>query len=151
MTAQRAGEVLGLIASTTRVHQLCYGDFEPPRRPHGGALPLVHFVAPCFRQPFGEGSSRTVGDLTCPARILNFVLRKTLFPRTGYRDGFTRIQQWLIAHLISKMSFDLWDLIVSKIEDTILESFRGHRQLPYAHWITLLILRARPEPLPAHL
>ena len=112
---------------------------------------MVDFVAPCFRQPFGEGSNKTVGDLTRPARILDFVLRKTLFPRSGYRDGFTRIQQWLVAHLISKTPFDLWDLIVSKIEDTILESFRGRRQLSYAHRITLLILCARPEPLLAHL
>ena len=139
--AERAREVLGLRAYSTRIHQLCYGDFEPPRRPHGGVLPPVDFVAPCFRQPFAEGSSRTVGDLTCPARILDFVLRETLFPRTGYKDGFTRIQQWLVAHLISKTPFDLWDLIVSEIEDTILESFRGRRQLPYAHWITLLICR----------
>jgi len=79
------------------------------------------------------------------------VLRKTLLPRTGYRDGFTHIQQWLVAHLISQTQFDLWDLIVSEIEDTISESFRGRRQLPYAHWITLLILRARPLRLPAHL
>ena len=92
-----------------------------------------------------------MGDLTRPARILDFVLRKTLFPRSGYRDSFTRIQQWLVAHLIAKRPFDLWDLIVSEIEDTISESFRGRRHLPYAHWITLLILRARPEPLPAHL
>ena len=38
-----------------------------------------------------------------------------------------------------------------KIEDTIAEGFRGHRQIPYAHCITLLILCARLEPLPAHL
>ena len=151
MTAQRAREVLGLRAYPTRIHQLCYRNFEPPRRPHGGEIPPVDFVAPCFRLPFGEGSSRTVGDLTRPARILNFVLRKTLLPRTGYRDGFTRIQQWLVAHLISQTLFDLWDLIVSEIEDTISESLRGRRQLPYAHWITLLILRARPVPLLAHL
>jgi len=151
VTAQRAREVLGLRAYSTRIHQLCYGNVEPPRRPHGGEIPLVDFVAPCFRPPFGEGSSRTVGDLTRPARILDFVLRKTLLPRTGYRDGFTRIQQWLVAHLISQTQFDLWDLIVSEIEDTISESFRGRRQLPYTHWITLLILRARPLPLPAHL
>jgi len=140
-----------LRAYFTKIHQLCYGNFEPHRHPHSDALPPVDFVAPCFRQPFREGSSRTVGDWTCLARILDFVLRKTLFPRIGYRDSFTRIQQWLVAHLISKTSFDLWDLIVSEIEDTNLESFRGHRQLPYAHWITLLILRARSEPLPAHL
>ena len=106
------------------------GTLSLPRRPHGGEIPPVDFVAPCFRPPFGEGSNRTVEDLTRPARILDFVLRKTLLPRTGYRDGFTQIQQWLVAHLISQIPFDLWDLIVSEIEDTISESFRGRRQLP---------------------
>ena len=28
------------------------------------------------------------------------------------------------------------------MEDTLTEGFRGHRQLPYAHWITFLIHRA---------
>ena len=78
-------------------------------------------------------------------------MRKTLLPRPGYKDGFTRIQQWLIAHQIAQRPFDLWDLIVSEIEDTIGEGFRSRRQLSYAHWIMLLILHARPEPLPAHL
>ena len=35
--------------------------------------------------------------------------------------------------------FDIWDLILSEMEDTLVEGFRGHRQLPYAHWITFLI------------
>ena len=151
VTAQRAKEVLGLTAYATRINELCYGNFEPPRRPHGGAHLSVDFVAPCFRQPFGEGSSRTVGDLTRLAMILDFVMRKTLFCKIGYRDGFTRIYQRLIAHLIAQRPFDLCDLIVLEIEDTIAESFRGCRQRPYAHWITLLILNARPEPLPAHI
>ena len=46
--AQSAQEVLGLRAYPTRIHQLCYGNFEPPRRPYGGAIPPVDFVAPCF-------------------------------------------------------------------------------------------------------
>ena len=25
------------------------------------------------------------------------------------------------------------------MEDTLAEGFRGHRQLPYAHWVTFLI------------
>ena len=57
----------------------------------------------------------------------------------------------MIAHLIAQRPFDLWDLIVSEIEDTIAEGFKGRRQLPYAHWITMLILCTRPEPLLAHL
>ena len=28
------------------------------------------------------------------------------------------------------------------MEDTLAEGFRGHRQLPYAHWITFLIHKA---------
>ena len=106
---------------------------EPPHRPHGGELPPVDFLSPCYRPPFSEGLSRVVGGLTHPARIMDFVTRKTLLPRPGYRDGFTRIQQWLIAHLVAQREFDIWDLIVSEIEDTIAEGFRSHRQLPYAH------------------
>ena len=91
VTAQRAHETWGLTAYDTKIHELCYGSFGPPRRPHGGELPPIDFISPCFRQPFVEGSSRSVGDLTRPARILNFVMRKTLLPRQGYCDGFTRI------------------------------------------------------------
>ena len=38
--------------------------------------------------------------------------------------------------------FDIWDLLLSEMEDTIAEGFRGQRQLPYAHLITFLIHRA---------
>ena len=38
--------------------------------------------------------------------------------------------------------FDIWDLLLSEMGDTIAEGFRGHRHLPYAHWITWLIHRA---------
>ena len=38
--------------------------------------------------------------------------------------------------------FDVSDVILSEMEDTFAEGFRGHRQLPYAHWITFLIHRA---------
>ena len=37
--------------------------------------------------------------------------------------------------------FDIWDLLLSEMEDTIAKGFKGRRQLPYAHWITFLIRR----------
>ena len=46
--------------------------------------------------------------------------------------------------------FNIWDLILSEMEDTIAEGFRGRRQLPYAHWITFLIhiaVRVRPPEM----
>ena len=33
-------------------------------------------------------------------------------------------------------------MILSEIEDTLAEGFKGHRQLSYAHWICFLILQA---------
>jgi hypothetical protein len=39
-------------------------------------------------------------------------------------------------------------VIVSKMEDTLTEGFKGHRQLSYAHWICFLIFMAL-APLPA--
>ena len=38
--------------------------------------------------------------------------------------------------------FDIWDVILSEMEYTLAKGFRGHRQLPYAHWITFLIHKA---------
>ena len=44
--------------------------------------------------------------------------------------------------LIQQIVFDIWDVILSEMEDTLAEGFRGHRQLPYADWITFLIRKA---------
>ena len=43
---------------------------------------------------------------------------------------------------MQQIIFDIWDVILSEMEDIFVEGFRGHRQLPYAHWITFLIHRA---------
>jgi hypothetical protein len=66
-------------------------------------------------------------------------MRRTLLPRVGYLEGLTRIQLWLVHHLVSQIVFDIWDVMLSEMEDTLAEGFRGHLQLPYAHRITFLI------------
>jgi hypothetical protein len=72
-------------------------------------------------------------------------MRKTLLPRAGYREGLTRIQLWLVSHQISHLEFDIWDIILSEMEDTIAKGFKGHRQLSYAHWICFLISQAASQ------
>ena len=69
-------------------------------------------------------------------------MRRTLLPRMGYRERLTRIQLWLVNSLVHQTVFDIWDVILSEIEDTLTEGFSDHRQLPYAHWITFLIRKA---------
>jgi hypothetical protein len=43
------------------------------------------------------------------------------------------MQLWVVYHLLSQTPFDIWDLMVSEMEDTLAEGFKGHHQLPYAH------------------
>jgi len=107
VTAQHARETWGLTALETKIHELCYSGIEPPRCPHDGHLSPVDFVTPCYRPPFTEGSSHALTSLTRPTRILDIVMRKTLLPRLGYREGFARIQQWLVAHLVAQQEFDI--------------------------------------------
>ena len=86
-------------------------------------MPPIDLVRHCFKEPFGEGSRRNPNDLTPTARVLEAIIR-TLLPRLGYREGLTRLQQTV---------FDIWDLLLSEMEDTIAKGFKGHRQLLYAH------------------
>jgi len=44
-----------------------------------------------------------------------------------------------VNSLIQQTIFDIWDIILLEMENTLAEGFRGHRQPPYAHWITFLI------------
>ena len=105
-------------------------------------MPPTDLIRPCFIEPFGEGLSRTPRDLTPIARLLDAIMRRTLLPRMGYHEGLTRIQLWLLNSLIQQIVFDIWDLILSEVEDTLTEGFQGHRQLSDAHWISFLIHRA---------
>ena len=90
-------------------------------------VPPTDLVRHFFKEPFGEGSSRTLSDLTPTARVLDAIMRRTLIPRMGYHEGLTRLQLWLLNSLMQQTIFDIWDLLLSEMEDTIAEGFRGHR------------------------
>jgi hypothetical protein len=103
-------------------------------------------IRPCFHEPFGEGSRRTPASLTPLARVLDAIVRRTLLLRLGYKEGLTHMQLWVVHHLMSQTPFDIWDLMLCEMEDTLAEGFKGHRQLPYAHWICFLIRSACDLP-----
>jgi hypothetical protein len=96
----RVWEILRLPASETKIHQLCFGQTAHPRRPHGRTVPPTDMIRPCFHEPFGEGSRRTPASLTPLARVLDAIVRRTLLSRLGYREGLTRMQLWVVHHLI---------------------------------------------------
>jgi hypothetical protein len=64
-------------------------------------MPPIDLVKPCFREPFGEGSRRTPTMMTPIARVLDAIVKRTLLPRLGYREGLTCMQLWVVHHLVS--------------------------------------------------
>ena len=90
-------------------------------------MPPTDLVRHCFKEPFGEGSKRNPSDLTPIARVLEAIIRRTLLPRLGYREGLTRLQLWLLNALMQQTVFDIWDLLLSEMEDTVAEGFKGRR------------------------
>jgi len=44
----RVREILRILELATRIHQIYYGQTQPPRHPHGGAVPPTDLVGACF-------------------------------------------------------------------------------------------------------
>ena len=132
MMSKRAREILRLQEQPVKLHEVCYGQQEPPRRPHGGMVSPTDLVRHCFKEPFGEGSRRNPSDLTPIARVLEAIIRRTLLPRLGYREGLTRLQLWLLNALMQQTMFDIWDLLrilllrASRVTDSFLMHIGSH-------------------------
>jgi hypothetical protein len=133
--ASQIRQVFGFHESSTRLHSMCYGTSDPPRRPHSGVAPGTAHIAALFRPPFSDGSRRSPADFTIAARFLYQLMRRTLLPRMGYMEATTHIQLWLLGALVSHSEFDVVDFLICEIEDTVLDGLRARRQLPYAHYL----------------
>jgi hypothetical protein len=148
-SSEWAREILRIPHNANKIHKLCFPDAEPPRRAHTRVLPPVEDMRPCFRGDFGEGSIRIPTDMTSIARALDSIVRRTILPREGFREGFTRLQQWIVSHshLVRRVEFDIWDLMLLDIEDVIYGSFSSTRHMHFVHWLTYLIFMGA-SPLP---
>jgi hypothetical protein len=144
--ASQIRQLFGFHESSTRLHSLCYGTSDPPRRPHGGVAPGTAHVAALFRPSFSDGSRRSPTDFTTAAKFLFQLMRRTLLPRMGYREATTHIQLWLLGALVSHSEFDVVDFFICEIEDTVLDGLRARRQLPYAHYLCHIFAQLTRPP-----
>jgi hypothetical protein len=48
LNASQIRQLFGFNESSTRLHSLCYGTSDPPRRPHVGVAPATAHVAALF-------------------------------------------------------------------------------------------------------
>jgi hypothetical protein len=144
--ASQIRQLFGFPESMTRLHILCYGTLDPPRRPHGRVAPATAHVAALFRPPFIDGSRCSPADFTPAAKFLYELMRQTLLPRMGYREATTHIQLWLLGASISHSKFDVVDFLICEIEDTMLDGLRARRQLPYAHYLCHIFVQLIRPP-----
>jgi hypothetical protein len=133
--ASQIRQLFGFNESSTRLHSLCYGTSDPPRRPHSGVAPATAHVVALFRPPFSDGSRRSPADFTTSAKYLYQLMRRMLLSWMGYREAATHIQLWHLGALISHSEFDVVEFLICEIEDTILGGLRVRRELPYAHYL----------------
>jgi hypothetical protein len=82
--ANQIRHLFGFPESTTRLHILCYGTSDPPRRPHGGVAPATAHVAALFRPSFTDGSQRSPADFTTTEKFLYELIN------TATQDGIQR-------------------------------------------------------------
>jgi hypothetical protein len=125
--ASQIRQLFGFPESSTRLHSLCYGTSDRPRRPHGGVAPATAHVMALFRPAFIDGSRRSPADFIPVAKYLYQIMRRTLLPWMGYREANTHIQLWLLGALISHSEFDVVDFLICEIEVTILDGLHARR------------------------
>ena len=82
--------ILGVDLVDVSLHEMVYGDADPPRRVMIGEIAPSHeAISQCFRQPFLASYARVPSLLIPEAYTVHMALRRTLLPRSGYPEGFT--------------------------------------------------------------
>jgi hypothetical protein len=51
----------------------------------------------------------------------------------GNAESITGVQQWLLMYMMAKRSFDIVDILISEVEDAIMDGIGMTRQQPFAH------------------
>jgi hypothetical protein len=115
------------------IHYLAYPDVEPPRCAHSLVLPFDEEINFLFLQLFLPGTPRTPDRLTREAYVVHYALWRPVLYRMGNVESLTGVQQWLLMFVMAKHSFDIVDIMISEIEDAIMDGMGMTRQQSFAH------------------
>jgi hypothetical protein len=84
-------------------------------------LPFDDEVSFLFQQPFLPGTPRTPDRLTREAYVVHYALRRSVLYRMGNAESIIGVQQWLIMYMMAKSPFDIVDILISEVEDPIMD------------------------------
>jgi hypothetical protein len=108
-------------------------------------LPSDDEISFLFLQPFLPGTPRTPDRLTCEAYVVHYALRRSVLYRMGNTELLTGVQQWLLMYVMAKRPFDIVDILISEVEDAIMDGMGMTRQQSFAHWINWLLSRLEAQ------
>jgi hypothetical protein len=133
LTREGIAELLGVDIHDDSIHYLAYPDVEAPHHAHSLLLPSNDKISFLFQQPFLPGTPRTPDRLTRKAYVLHYALRRPVHYKMGNAESITGVQQWLLMYMMAKRSFDIVDILISEVEDAIMDGIGMTRQQPFAH------------------
>jgi hypothetical protein len=108
-------------------------------------LPSDDEISFLFLQPFLPGTPRTPDRLTCEVYVVHYTLWRSVLYRMGNIESLTGVQQWILMYVMVKRPFDIVDILISEVEDTIMHGMGMTRQQPFAHWINWLLSRLQAQ------
>jgi hypothetical protein len=108
-------------------------------------LPSDDEIGFLFLQPFLPGTPRNPDCLTREAYVVHYTLRRSVLYRMGNTESLAGVQQWLLMYVMAKRPFDIVDIMISEIEDAIMDGMGMTRQQPFAHWISWLLSRLEAQ------
>jgi hypothetical protein len=65
--------------------------------------------------------------------VVHYALRRSVLYRMGNAESLTGVQQWLLMYVAAKCPFDIVDIMISEIEDAIMDGMGMTREQPFAH------------------
>jgi hypothetical protein len=145
LTREGIAELLQVVLHDYSIHYLAYPDVEAPRRAHSPVLPSDDEINFLFLQPFLPGTPKTPDPPIREAYVVHYVLWRSVLYRMGNAESLTGVQQWLLMYVMAKRPFDIVDIMISEIEDAIMDGMGMTRQQSFAHWISWLLSRLEAQ------
>jgi hypothetical protein len=139
LTIEGIAELLQVDLHDNSIHYLAHPVVKPPRRAHYSVLPSDEEISFLFVQSFLLATPRTPDRLICEMYVVHYTLRRSVLYRMGNAKSLTGVQQWLLMYMMAKRPFNIVDIVLAEIEDTIMDGMGMTRQQPFAHRISWLL------------
>jgi hypothetical protein len=85
-------------------------------------LPFDDEVSFLFQQPLLPSTPRTPDRLIREAYVVHYALWRSVLYRMGNAESIIGVQQWLLMYVMAKSPFDIVDILISEVEDTIMDA-----------------------------